>query len=390
MDDDGGEGLNAYLEFTAPQTGNYFVEARGYLDSATGGYALSAFAGDTPADTSTDLSVSADGDYREGVLSPAGDRDWYRIDLQEGQALRIALNSAESGDALMDPYVVVRGADGAELAHDDDSGDGLNSWLEFQAASTGPHYIEARGFSDEASGRYALMITPGEIGASPDGAEYLMPNSEGRVSSIGADGDVDWFAIELVEGRPYRFYVDGIDPGPLADPVLTLYDAEGNQVAIDDDGGTGANSHLTFAPVAGGAYFAAISSYGSAGAGRYAVRVFDRDVPSDAYTDETIDAGGDDRLSRIDMPGDLDSYRVELEAGVRYVIDVRGQGDHPLADPYLAILDAEFERVTSDDDGGDGLDARVRFTPESSGTYYIQASGLGGSTGWYQVSIARQ
>ena len=31
-------------------------------------------------------SLSADGDYREGVLSPAGDRDWYRVDLAEGQA----------------------------------------------------------------------------------------------------------------------------------------------------------------------------------------------------------------------------------------------------------------------------------------------------------------
>lgn len=390
MDDDGGGGLNAYLEFTAPRTGNYYVEARGYSDDATGGYALAALAGDIPNDASTNLSLSAEGDYREGVLSPAGDRDWYRIDLQEGQGLRIALNSAGGGDALSDPYLVLYGPDSAELARDDDGGEGLNAWLEHQATTSGPHYVEVRGFSDDAAGRYAISVTAGEIGASPDGAEYLMPNGEGRASVIGANDDVDWFAIELIEGRPYRFYLDGIDPDPLVDPMLTLYDAEGNQVAADDDGGAGLNSHLTFASTTGGTYFAAASSFGEGGTGRYFLRVVDTDVPGNIYTDETLDAGSDDRVSRIDMPGDLDYFRVELESGVRYVIDVRGHGDHPLADPFLAILNSENERITSDDDGGPGLDARLRFTPEQSGAYYIQASGLGGSTGWYQVQIVRQ
>jgi hypothetical protein len=390
VDDDGGEGLNAYLEFTAPVTGNYFVEAGGFVPDATGGYALSARAGDTPGDASTDLSMSAEGDYREGMLSPAGDRDWYRIELQQGQAIRIHLSSTESGDALSDPYVAVYGPDGAQLASDDDGGDGLNSLLEFEASVSGTHYIEARGFSEEAVGRYALAIAAGEIGASPDGADYLTPNSEGRVSRIGSAGDVDWFAVDMVEGRPYRFYVDGVEPDALADPVVTLYDSQGAQVAMDDDGGAGANSYLTYAPLSGGTYFAAVSAYGNSATGRYGIRVLDSDVPGSPYTDESLNPGGDDRLSRIDMPGDLDNFRVELEAGVSYLIEVRGEGDQPLTDPFLTVLDAEYERVTSDDDSGAGLDARLLFTPEQGGMYYIQASGLGGSTGWYVVSIARQ
>ena len=90
------------------------------------------------------------------------------------------------------------------------------------------------------------------------------------------------------------------------------------------------------------------------------------------------------------MPGDLDNYRVTLEANTRYVIEVVGQGDHPLSDPFLNVLDAEGNNVASDDDGGDGLDARLRFTPSQGGEYYIQASGLGGSTGSYQIRIVRQ
>jgi hypothetical protein len=159
MDDDGGDGFNSYLEYLAPSTGNYFLAAAPYGEAATGGYTLSARAGDIPADSSTDASLSADGDYREGVLAPAGDRDWYRIDLAEGQALRIGLTGSELGDALGDPYLVLYGPDGGELARDDDGGEGLNSWMEYQATVAGPHYLEVRGFIDDAAGRYAISVT---------------------------------------------------------------------------------------------------------------------------------------------------------------------------------------------------------------------------------------
>jgi hypothetical protein len=317
MDDDGGGNLNSYLEYTAPSTGTYFVEARGFSEEATGGYALRAVAGDIPADASTDVTLSADGDYRMGNLSPAGDRDWYRVDLAEGQGMRVGLNSGEGADALGDPYIVIYGPDGAETARDDDGGEALNSWLEYQAATAGPHYIEVRGFVDDASGRYILSLTPGEVGNQPEGGEYLVPNGEGRTAQIGSIGDVDWFAVEMIEGRPYRFNLMGGDgsDGSLVDPYLRLYDSSGTEIRADDDGGWGLNSYLTFVSVTGGTYFAAVSSFGDAGTGRYWLQVTDTDVPGHAYTDENLDAAGDDRVSRIDMPGDLDNFRVELEEG---------------------------------------------------------------------------
>lgn len=393
LDDDGGDGLNSYLEFTAPATGTYFVAAQAFGEGSSGGYTLTARAGDVPADSSTDASLSADGDYREGVLAPAGDRDWFRIELADGQGLRIGVNSTESADALGDPYLVLYGPDGAELLRDDDGGDGLNAWAEYQASTAGPHYLEVRGFAEDASGRYAVTLTPGEVGDSADGAEYLQPGLEGRTSLIGSPGDVDWYVIETIEGRPYRFYLDGFDNGAgdaLADPLLVLYDQSGQEVVRDDDGGIGFNAYLTFASPTGGPYFAAVSSYDGQSTGRYALRVSDTDVPGHIYTDELLDQAGDDRVSRIDMENDLDNYRVELEGGVTYVIEVRGHGERPLADPFLTIFDGENNRVSSDDDGGPGLDARLRFTPETSGSYFIQASGLGGSLGWYQVTIVRQ
>jgi hypothetical protein len=300
------------------------------------------------------------------------------------------LNSAEGSDALSDPFLVLHGADGAELLQDDDGGEGLNSWFEYQAATAGTYFIEVRGFTDDSAGRYSLSITPGEVGTSPDTAEIITANGDGRSSTIGANDDADWFAIDLVEGRPYRFYLDGAGDDALADPYLTLFDAEGHQVAADDDGGAGLNAYLSFTSVTGGTYYAAASSYGSSGTGRYGLRVVDTDVPGNPNTDENLDATSDDRVSRIDLAGDLDNYRVELEAGVHYLIEVVRNGDDALGDPFLSILDGEGQSVTTDDDSGDGRNARLRFTPEAAGTYFIQASGLGGATGGYQVRIVRQ
>jgi hypothetical protein len=390
VDDDGGEGFNSYLEFTAPNTGNYFLGAAAFAEGSTGGYTLAARAGDIPADNTTDASLSADGDYREGVLSPAGDRDWYRINLAEGQGMRVGLTGAGTPDTIGDPMLVLYGPDGAEILRDDDGGDALNSWFEYSATQAGAYYLEARGFTEDAAGRYALSVTAGEIGGSAEMAEYITPNGEGRVSTIGTPEDTDWYSVELVEGRPYRFYVDGMDPDPLADPLLTIYDAQGAQVAVDDDGGPGVNSYLSFTSPTGGSYFAGVSSFNSGSAGRYQLRVIDTDVPGHAYTDEILDPAGDDRIGNIEISGDIDAYRVELEAGVRYEIAVNGHGDDPLGDAFLTIADGEGTRVTSDDDSGSGMDARLRFTPENAGTFLIQASGLGGSTGWYQVSIMRQ
>ena len=391
VDDDGGEGLNAYIEFTAATTGYYFLEASAYDGESTGGYTLSAAAGDIPHDASTDANMGADDDYREGMLDPAADRDWHRLQLTEGQTVRISLESPEGAeDALGDPLLVLYGADGAEVARDDDGGGGLNALVEYQAQTAGVYFVEARGYDEAARGRYLLRISNGEVGQTIDTAEYVLPGIEGRTSIIGAPDDADWFAIELIEGRPYRFSVQGIEANALPDPYLRLYDSQGNEVAADDDGGAGLNAYLSFATPTGGTYFAAVSAYGGTGGGRYALQVLDTDVPGTLYTDEALDGGGDDRMSRIEMPGDLDSYRVTLEEGVRYVIDVRGAGDNALADPFLTVLNSEGQTVSSDDDSGAGMDARLTFAPTAAGEYFLQASGLGGSTGTYQIAIVRQ
>ena len=378
------------MEFTPTATGNYFLEARGFGDDATGNYTLSAKEGDIPADATTDASPSAEGDSREGMLSPAGDKDWYRVHLDAGQSMRVALDGGQGEGMLADPFLTLYGPDGKEIAHDDDGGTGLNSWLEFIAPAAGDYFLEAKGFGEDATGKYTITLTAGEIPGVADGAQVLTPGSEGFTSTISPAGDKDWFQVDMVEGRPYRFNVKPTDADGLADPVLTLFDSDGKPVATDDDGGSGSNAYLNFVSVSGGTYYAQVSGFDEHAAGGYTISVSDTDVPGSTSTDETLAADdGDDRTSAIEVAGDLDDYSVTLTAGVHYDITLSGVGDHPLGDPFLTVLNAEGTSITTDDDSGPGNDSRLNFVPQSTGTFFLQASGVGGSTGTYKISISR-
>jgi hypothetical protein len=95
-------------------------------------------------------------------------------------------------------------------------------------------------------------------------------------------------------------------------------------------------------------------------------------------------------------------YKVRLEAGRQYVIDMKALGGQPFKphqgriedlhdviqqqaleipnDPYLILLDSQGKEVARDDDSGGGLDARIRFSPKKSGDFTVVATCLGGVT----------
>ena len=119
------------------------------------------------------------------------------------------------------------------------------------------------------------------------------------------------------------------------------------------------------------------------------------DFPSSTATRGYV-AIGESATGEIGRPGDWDAFQVELESGVTYQIDVKGDAtaDGTLIDPYLRRLkDADGNNVpgTSNDNANDMLNSQLLFTPEQSGSYYIQirsATQEGyAATGTYTVSV---
>ena len=79
-------------------------------------------------------------------------------------------------------------------------------------------------------------------------------------------GDVDYFKIYLSENENYLFNLEGIS---LTDPFLTLFDAAGNQIISNDDGGIGLDSRIIFTPKYTENYFMEVSSFEDDLAGSY-------------------------------------------------------------------------------------------------------------------------
>ncbi|MFN7166868.1 MAG: M10 family metallopeptidase [Pannonibacter sp.] len=103
---------------------------------------------------------------------------------------------------------------------------------------------------------------------------------------------------------------------------------------------------------------------------------------------------GDSVVSQIESSGDQDWYRVTLVAGVTYQFDLMGTGGDALADPYLELMNASGDQLKFDDDGGTELNSLLRFTPTTSGTYFVNAHGwidAGGatSTGSYTLTATQ-
>ncbi|MCY4373463.1 MAG: hypothetical protein OXC31_06770, partial [Spirochaetaceae bacterium] len=103
--------------------------------------------GDAPESTTLATALPA---FLHGTVESAGDRDVFRVAAASG-TVRVYSNGPT------DTFGTLMGADGAELATDDDSGTGPNFRIEVEVA-TGTRYVEVRGFNTATTGPHTLSI----------------------------------------------------------------------------------------------------------------------------------------------------------------------------------------------------------------------------------------
>ena len=221
--------------------------------------------------------------------------------------------------------------------------------------------------------------------------------------NIGSGSDFDWFKVELEAGVAYVIDLEGEETGKgtLENPYLgNIRNPDRNSIsnASNDDGGEGNNARVTLTPTATGTHYvpagAAMSKTGT-----YTLWVTRQDseragedLPADTTTTGEVDVGGS-ATGDIGTAGDVDWFKVELVAYVTYVIDLEGDetSKGTLEDPFLGdIRDSVGNSLpgTENDDGGEGLNARLTFTPTAPGTYYVAAvSSVSSQTGTYTLSV---
>jgi hypothetical protein len=158
-DDDAGEGTDSRLRFTVPADGEYTIRVTAF-SSGDGDYTLVASTRERPARMEPGRlqpGVAVNGELTDDspVLDSLYPHDEWLLDATANARYVVNLGSEE-----FDTYLVVgrnTGSGFVELGRDDDSGDGTNSRLAFNAPETGEYVIRARPFSS-GRGAYTLLV----------------------------------------------------------------------------------------------------------------------------------------------------------------------------------------------------------------------------------------
>ena len=179
--DDYGEGLDAGMLLSLPQTGDYLIALSGLSEFAYGAYELSAFALElknggnirVPSETMgnfTDDDQVSDEDFSSLTF------DRYRIKITDETAGMYIISLSSD----LDTYLTVRDMDGNIIDENDDA-DGLDAGLSIDLAA-GNYQIDAGAYTYGETAMYTLNIRPSLLSGTWQG-EYTC-NDVTRVISL--------------------------------------------------------------------------------------------------------------------------------------------------------------------------------------------------------------
>ena len=325
----------------------------------------------------------------------------YAFDLEEnadGSAERVSLGtvSAEDPDGEEVRYSLA-GGNGAGLFEIDESTGELfytGSGEDYESGETS-HGLTVRASDGSLHADVEVTVTVTDV------VEISVADAEGHE---GADGTVVFLVtLDRAASGPVTVVYETVDGTAVAGEDYTSASGtltfEAGEIrkrvevgliddAVEDGGETFA---LRLGAVTGGAVVADAEAVGTI--------LNSESVPEPSGTDfaaDTTTAGrvlaGESVTGEIDRQGDRDWFAVTLEAGQVYRFDLEGSHTDAgtLRNPYLrGIHDADGNLIsgTDDNNGGAGWNSRKVFEPESTGTYYVAASGYGSHTGTYTLSV---
>jgi hypothetical protein len=273
------------------------------------------------------LGTTVDGELRFGEV------DRYTLDVPAGASVHVGVEAMRLGQTALDTRLVVRSADGRELAHADDTALGLRDpWLAFANPTATTITIELRSAlpTDGRGGVYRLHLGAFDVpfGALPCG---------------GAPGEP--LDVELLGGAA----------GQRA------------RVQLPDDGSERFAWHP---PLAGGGH-SPVPIWLRVGGPRNDGTTIDRDertwfeVPGSVH-------------GVVDTPGAPCVFHFRGQKGKEIELRVHARTLRSALDATLVVRGADGKALGSNDDQN-GVDSTLRITPPADGSYVVEVRDLLGT-----------
>ena len=241
-----------------------------------------------PNDTilnASDSGVSSSGERNAIINSEIdvnSDVDIYQFQLNAGDGIILDIDASEFGSNL-DPILRLFDGLGNELAVNDDSS-GLDSLIGFAASTTGDYYVGVSSFANfeydpisgggsdgGSTGNYELNFSIVETTPDDDPDNTISEAVDSSISSDGQstvaidetidpDGDVDIYEFPLVAGDTVTLDINASTLGTGLDPILRLFNTDGNELAVNDDS-SGLDSFISFTADTTDDYYVGVSGF---------------------------------------------------------------------------------------------------------------------------------
>ena len=321
-----------------------------------------------------------------GTIEVVGDSDWFGIQLTAGTEYLFNVGNG----TLTDPSVSIYNSSGTLLSSASGGGAGgsfnNNSQIAFTATTSGTYYVGASSQSGQQTGTYAIQAytaTPDFAGnTSTTGALTIGGNVSGNLTAAGQS---DWFKVTLTAGTEYVFNVNSGTLTNGQNQLVTLYDSNGNYLLSGGDFEQVSGAQIAYIPTASGTFYVGVS--GNSGAtGSFTLT---SSTPTFDFGDTIATAGsvtvGVQTSGNLTQAQQRDWFHVTLTAGTQYTLSVGGGTLGTNA--TVALYDGSGNTLIQQISGGGLNGAEESFTPTTSGVYYVEAGGLFGATGTFNVSI---
>ncbi|MFN8371333.1 MAG: pre-peptidase C-terminal domain-containing protein [Anaerolineae bacterium] len=313
------------------------------------------------------------GDTVDGTLA-AGVTDSWTFEGHEGDLVSIEVESDD-----FDTVVELVDSDNNIITSDDNSGSGSDSQIEdFELPADGSYTLQVYSAEEDESGAYAVSLEA----------------QEARVAE-GDNADIDLEYGDEVEDRlrsnrtdEWTFFGETGDIVTIAlhsedfDTYLILYDADGNEIARNDDY-NGLNSQINEIMLPDdGIYTIEARGYSSSASGDYTLTL----ELVDQFTDEdraarALEYGQESEL-RL-RTGSTDTLTFEGSEGDVITIEVESDD----FSPYIELYTANGTYLTYADFSNNDLSRITQYVLPDDATYSVRVYSYSSSGGDYTASI---
>lgn len=398
----------AVVRKMVPASGVLMIRANTMNKGDRGAYTLLATAIAPPRISARPLpfgqSVSEALDVNDAVTNEGAMVDAYAVRLAAEQEIQLDLSSDD-----FDPKVELLTPAGAKVAEDDDGGPGTSARIRYVVPRAGLYQVRVMAVGDDDGGTYTLAtglrqeLAPMPAPTALNLGQAVSGAISGTTPRYEMDGEEIFavrYGLRLEGGKVYKVAVNA-PGGSELDPKVAIgkiaADGSLDSLEQDDDGGGGNSALLRYRPETSGTYVLEVQRVGRTN-GPYRLIVEQAAADRAPLASQSLRLGqtisgelrdGGARLATTDAL--FNTYSITLRAGQRVNVKMEKEGDTNL-DPLVEIgllTSAAFQAIAKDDDGGQGLDARIKFTAPSDGTYIVRATaGEPTQEGQYSIGVS--